>query len=140
MTADEARDEMLAVFKAAWDTTGYHVVWDDTPGTPPEVDGTDKKPWARVNVQHFGGRQSSLGNADGAKRHTFSGMLSVQVFAPAGDGHAIGYPLATLVLNALRAPRRQAIWYREQSLREQPRYGNFSQINVSTLFFYDDVR
>jgi hypothetical protein len=138
MTADEARDEILAIFKAVWAPTGYHTVWDDTPGEPPEVDANST--WARVTVQHIDAQQSSLGDATSKKRFSNKGIVTVQIFTPAGDGHAAGYVLGQQVLNAYRDPSNGSVWYRNQTLRELPRSGAFSQINVSANFIYDDVR
>jgi hypothetical protein len=135
MTADEARDEMLAVFKAAWDTTAAagNVTYSDKPARAPNA------AWARVTLRHATGRQSTLANAMGAKRYTQTGTLWVQVFAPVGDGLVTVYALAQTVVNAYRSARG-TVWYRNTRLQEVGSNGAFEHINVLTDFTYDDTR
>jgi hypothetical protein len=135
MTADEARDEMLAVFKAAWDTTtaAGNVTYSDKPANVPNA------AWARVTVRHANGRQSSLAGAMGPKRYTQTGTLWVQVFAPVGDGMVTAYALAQTVVNAYRTARG-TVWYRNPRMQEVGSSGAFEQINVLTDFTYDDTR
>lgn len=138
MSPDEARDEMLAVFKAAWDTTAVpnNVVYSDVAGSKPFGDAA----WARVSIRHATGGQSSLIGDVGQKRHTETGTLWVQVFAPAGDGSVTAYSLATMVRNAYRAVRGSTVWYRNHRLQEAGSSGAFEQVNVLVDFNYDDVR
>lgn len=132
MTIDEARDEILAVFKAAWDTTGYSAVWSDLPSDPPSTDA----PWARPMLRHATGGQSSLANATRLKLHTHTGTLWVQIFVPLGQGDTVGYTLAQLVLNAYR-DARGAVWYRNHRFREAGNSGAFAQVNCLIDFSYD---
>ena len=138
MTADEARDAILAVFKAAWDTTSVpaNVVYSDKAGGEP----FGASAWARVVLRHATGRQSSLSDAVGQRRWTSVGTLWVQVFAPVGDGMVTAYGLATVVLNAYRAAPPGAVWYRNPRLQETGSSGNFEQVNILVDFSYDDVR
>lgn len=133
-TPEQARDEMLAVFKAAWDPTGYTAIWSDIPGTVP----ASEAPWARVTVRHQDGRQGSLSNQAGVTRHTYTGTLFVQLFVPVGQGLTLGYTLARLVVQAYRTARG-AVWYRRQQFREAGNSGAFEQINVTVEFTYDDA-
>lgn len=133
MTPEAARDEMLAVFKAAWDTTGYSAQYPDLPGKPPQAE----EPWARITVRHELGGQTSLTNAAGAKKFTHVGSLFVQVFVPIGQGGSMGYPLAKLVLDAYRQARG-AVWYRNHRFREVGNDGAFTQFNCIIDFTYDD--
>lgn len=135
MTPDQARDEMLAVFKAIWDTTAYaaNVVYDDTPGKPTHA------AWARVTVKHATGNQSTLGDAIGRRRFSNTGTLWVQVFAAVGDGSTNALVLANAVLRAYRAPIGGTVWYRRQRIQEQPAAGAFNQVNVLVDFTYDDI-
>lgn len=134
MTPDLARDEMLAVFKAAWDSTGYAAAYPDVPAEPPAA-----APWARPTVQHATGGQATLSGANGARRWTNRGILTVQVFAPAGDGMKTAYDLAQRVLVAFRQARG-VVWYRNHRLREAGTSGAFSQVNVLVDFTYDETR
>lgn len=133
MTPDAARDEMLAVFKAAWDATGYHVAWsDNAAGAPP-----DEEPWARVTVRHADGMQGALSNAVGARLQTYVGTLWVDLYVPKGQGVTMGYTLARLVIEAYRAARG-AVWYRRLRFQEAGDDGAFSRVIVLIDFTYDD--
>lgn len=131
-TLTAATDEMLAVFKAAWDLTGYAVVWSDIPGNPPATEA----PWARVAVRHATGSQSSLAGSAGSKLHTHTGTLWVQIFVPLGQGETVGRTLAQQVLDAYRAARG-AVWYRNHRFREAGNSGAFVQVNCLIDFSYD---
>lgn len=132
MTAEEARDEMLAVFKAVWDPTGYTVVWSDVPGAPP----TTEQPWARVSVRHGPAAQSSLSSAAGVMKYTSVGTLWIQLFTPIGQGATLGYQKAQSILTAYRNASGD-VWYRNHRLREVPSYRAFSQLNCLIDFTYD---
>lgn len=136
MTADQARDEMLAVFKAAWDTTGFVAVYSDVPGQVP----ASEAPWARVVVRHADGKQASLANDHGAKKYTQIGTLWAQVFTPIGDGMSQAYAHAQIVVNAFSQARSASVWYRNPRMREMGNSGAFEQINVLVDFTYDDTR
>lgn len=131
---DEATDEMLTVFKDAWDLTGYAAVWSDIPGSVPQTE----EPWARVTVRHADGGQTSLANAQGARMFTHTGTLWVQLFVPMGQGGTKGYELAQLVLSAYRSARG-AVWYRNHRHREAGKSGAFEQVNCLIDFSYDTI-
>lgn len=130
MTADEARDEVYAIFKAVSDTTGLEVAYDDSPAR----DNSDG--WARVTLRHATGRQSSLSGAMGTRRFTRTGTLWVQVFAPVGDGNATALSLAETVVNAYQAASG-TVWYRNVRMREQGSDGAFARVDVLADFTYD---
>jgi Bacteriophage related domain of unknown function len=136
-TASEARDQMFAVFKAAWDTTPVptNVVYPDKASQVIPAG----QAYARLSVRHADGHQSSLGGAMGAKRYTQTGTLWVQVFAPVGDGLVTAYALAQTVVNAYRTARG-TVWFRNVRMQEVGNAGAFEQINVLATFNYDDVR
>lgn len=132
MTPDQARDEMLAVFKSFWDTTGYTVAWEDVPSAPPATE----QPWARVSVRHGPAAQSTLANNEGVRKYTAVGSLWIQLFTPIGQGGTLGYTLAQSVLTAYRAARG-SVWYRNHRFREVPGNGGFTLINCIIDFTYD---
>lgn len=135
MTYDEARDQILAVFKASWDPTGHPVVWTDVPGSAPETETA----WARVTAKHTGGGQASLAGETGTRRFDRVGTLYVQIFAQVGEGLTSAYSLAQTVSNAFE-DARQDVWFRNVRIREVGAAGAFEQINVLVDFLYDDVR
>lgn len=134
MTLDEARDEIYAVFKAAWDDTGYTAIYPDVTADVPEVGA-----WARVTLNHADGMQTTLGGI-GARKFTMTGFLTVQVFTPRGDGNALGYRLGRVLLQAF-SNASGSVWYRNPRIKEVPGgSGAFSQINFLVDFQYDDTR
>lgn len=134
MTPDQARDEMLSVFKAAWDNTGFAALYTDVTG---EVPATED-PWARVVIRHADGGQTGFG-ATQVKKYTQRGVLIAQVFAPIGDGSSKAYELVQLVLTAF-SQARGTVWYRNQRFKEIGNSGAFEQMNVLIDFTYDDQR
>lgn len=135
MTPDQARDEMFAVFKAAWDTTALAVTYTDVPGSVPQAE----EGWARLVLRHATGNQRGFG-ATNVRKYTQTGVLVVQVFAPIGDGSTKAYELAQLVLAAYRQARGGSVWYRDTYIKEIGCEGAFEQINVLINFTYDDER
>lgn len=133
MSPEAAKDEMLAVFKAMWDPTGYTAAYPDVPAIPPPTDA----PWARITVRHELGGQTSLSNAAGAKKWTHVGTLFVQLFTPIGQGGTVGLQLVKPVLDAYRNARG-VVWYRNHRFREIGNDGAFNQINCMVDFTYDD--
>ena len=131
-TATAARDQMFGVFKSYWDTTGYSVVWSDTPGDPPVA----AEPWARVVARHATGAQTALANGTGSTLHTHTGTLWIQLFVPLGQGESVGLALAQQVLDAYRAARGD-VWYRNHRFREAGNSGAYSLINCLIDFTYD---
>lgn len=136
MTYDEARDEMLAVFKAAWDGLSLPSTYTDVPAAKPE----DEIVWARVTVRHGQGRQRSLAGENGSRRWENQGTLFVSVFAPIGDGSTAGYNAAQVVADAYRSTRGLCVWFRNQRIRELGNDGAFEHIQFATEFEYDHFK
>ncbi len=134
MTADQANDEILAVFKAAWDTTGLGVTYTDVPAEKPN----SEVGWARVTVIHEDGGQSGFSPTE-VKKYTNTGMVATQVFGPKGDGGAEARRLAQLVLVAY-SQARGSVWYRKQHIKDVGSSGSWHQINIIAHFTYDDQR
>lgn len=136
MTPNEARDEMLAIFKIIWDDQGYTAVYTDVPGSPPSA----SKPWARPTIKHALGGQASLSSDVGTQIYTQVGTLFIQVFAPLGDGGKKANDLAQLLLVAYSTARGGSVWYRNQRLKNVGSDGAFENVNVLIDFTYDDTR
>lgn len=136
MTPEEACDAILAVFKAAWDTTEYPAVYDDIPGQKP----TSATVWARATIRHATGGQRSIGGDVGSRRFSYEGTVIVQVFAPVGDGSTACYQAAALVRDAYCDARHPRIRYQDVRLNEIGQSGSFTQTNVLATFSYEDMR
>lgn len=136
MTPEEAVDAILDIFKAAWDPTTFPAVYSDKPGKAPETEGV----WARATVQHATGDQTSLAGETGTRRFTETGTVTVQVFAPLGDGRTEGYRASRIVRDAYRDARHPNVWFRNARIVEASDNGAFTQTNVLATFSYDSVR
>lgn len=136
MTYNEGYDAILAVFKTAWDTTGFEAAYADVPA--PEV--PDGESWARATVDHLDGGQASLTGADSTKRWNRLGLVSIQIYSPIGDGGIAGRALAQTMVNAYQAAK-VGVWFRNVRMVEVPKnQGAWKVFNVFADFEYDDVR
>lgn len=134
MTPQEAVDEMCAVFQVAWTDTGYTAIWDDLPGSVPKTQDA----WARVTVQHNNGGQETLG-AIGSRYFKQTGFVTVQIFAPVGDGRTEGLLLANVVIRAY-SRAHGTVWYSNPRIVDAGTDGAFTQTNVLINFSYSDLR
>lgn len=142
-TFNEGRDNILKVFKDAWDILGHPAVYTDVAKETPDDmgDAPSATIWARATIRHADGFQSSLtGPLEGKKRHTNIGTVTIQVFGPLGDGSTAAYDAAQTVATAYRKASGNPVWFRRVRINEIGTRGAFSQINVLANFSYDDVR
>lgn len=132
-----ANDEILTLFKTAWDAIGHDAIYENVAGDPP----TTAAPWARVTVRHFPGGQASLSDDAGAKRWTRNGLITVQIFVPTGEGKAEAYALAKVVADAYEGKRTPSnVWFRNVRPNEIGPDGAWFQLNVLAEFTYDEVK
>jgi hypothetical protein len=137
LSYDAARDLILAVFKAAWDVTGFPVVYDDVAANVPDSNTV----WARVTLRHAtGGRASLSGPINGCVRYNRTGVVIIQVFAPVGGGMKAAYDAAKVVSDAFEDSSDLAVWFRNVRINEIGVRGACEQINVLADFTYDDMR
>lgn len=138
-TFKEAYDDILTIFKAAWDPTGYNAVYPNTKGSADVP--TTTAPWARLVVQHSPGGQSTLSGATGAQRFDREGLLFVQVFIPSGEGLSEAYALAKIIADAYEgASTPNAVWFRNVRVNEIGPSGSWYQVNVVVEFIYDEIK
>jgi len=136
-TFEQGRADIFARVKAAWDPTGYGMAWPDVPDDtlPP----TSQVPWARTSLRHADGGQRGFG--PDKRRYERTGVLTIQVFAPKGDGLSRCYQLAKILADGLEGQATpRGVWFRNVRVREAADSGNFSQVNVLADFTYDEVK
>lgn len=149
-TTTEARDEILGLFKAAWDANtpainGGSVVevrWQGVDaGTPPAAD----EPFARITIKHGPSGQTTFG-AVGARRFTRFGIVTVQIFDPVSKGGGLVFldQASNIAKNAFEGVgTASGIWFRDVTIKEidhSNKYGPWQQFNVLADFQYDEVR
>ncbi|MCP4897717.1 MAG: hypothetical protein GY906_12155 [bacterium] len=142
MSADitQARDEILAVFKTAWDagaeSAGLTVLYWDLAQDPPPTGA-----WARVTVRHSDGNQATLSNSVGQRRFRHEGTVFVQIFTPLDEGLTLADALTSIVKYAFEgevtSPGR--VIFRRVRVNEVGRDGQWFQVNVLADFEYDDI-
>lgn len=142
-TPTVARDEMLALFKAAWDadpeSTGIPITWMNVVGTPPEAFDANGNPqtWARATIMHTDGGSANIGNT----RFMRLGLVTVQIFTPSGQGLEKSDKLADVVLGAFEGQTTPSgVWFRGGTINEVGPSEAWHQTNVTLSFEYDQLR
>jgi hypothetical protein len=136
-TFNQARDEIFALIKTAWETTGFNMVWPDKPNTKP----SGRTPWARTTLRHSTGQQATIASFSGVSRWFREGVLTIQIFTPSGEGLSRAYDLAKVISDALEGVSTSCgVWFRNTRLNEVGPDGDWFQINVMTDFNYDEIK
>lgn len=132
-TPTEARDQMSALFAAAWATTLKPVVYDDLGGAPPEA----RDFWARLSIKHNNGGHNAIGN------HSFfrSGEVWIQLFGPLGQGLSGLDGYVKIVMDAYEGKTTAGgVWFKDVRFKEIGRDGDFYQVNVIASFRYREIK
>lgn len=137
-TYEQAIDDIFTMFKTAWDTTGYIVIYENTtPSEKPSI-GT---PYAKVFIRHTGGFQATLTGGIGTARYARLGVMTVQIFTPLGEGLSEGASLAKVLADAYEgAASPRAVWFRNVRLMEVGPTAEWFQHNFLVDFEYDEVK
>lgn len=142
-----ARDDMIGMVNTAWTAVGaptenVTLLFGDVSGDEPNSGSTyEIQPFGRATVQHFGGGQTSLSNDTGSKTFTRTGLITVQIFTPAGDGYDLADAFAKVVLDAFEGKQStNGVWFRNARLTEVGRSGAWTQTNVLVDFTYDETK
>jgi hypothetical protein len=142
-----AIDEILGLFKAAWDAGAGTF----NGGTVPEVryDGIGEAgppdgeaPWAKVTIRHGSSPQGSLSSGAGLVRYENGGTITVQVRYPLKSGglndNAKG--LAEVARAAFRGKATASqVWFRNARINEVGAVDAYYLINVNVEFLYDEL-
>lgn len=144
LTRTEARDEIYAMLKAAWDTTGVQLLYADVEGNAQPTQQASKvepKPWARASVNHDTRFNSSLGNAMGQRRYQADGRLVVQIFTPLGEGLSSADSYAILLQDTFDSKSSPSgVEFAAVKAEEIGPDGPWFQTNVTIDFSYDEVK
>lgn len=141
MTRQEAVDDMLALFKTAWDATGHgsRVKYDNVgqKSLPP----SGQNPWARVVLRHTTSRQASLAGESGNRRFRRTGVITIQIFQVVGNGLTGGTDLAKIIQDAYEGVTSPGgAIFRDVAINEIGPSGDFYQTNVVIPFEYDEIK
>ena len=146
-TFGEARDEIQALFKAAWDASApaanggvaVRVEWEGV------SDGTQRdpaKPFAAIYVKHIPGGQATFGRA-GQRRFRRRGLVNVQVYAPLNNrvGLSLAENLAIIARDAYEGVGTSSgIWFRNTYITESGTEKSWYRMDVFSSFEYDELK
>ena len=136
--ADDA-NTIRGRFAAEWTTLrpGTPVAYDNTPFDPAldAVDGLGNPiPWVRLTVIPGDGFQASLGTP---RVWRSTGVVSVQVFVPVGEGDGAANELADDAASVFRGVLDAGLTFRAPALTRVGPEGAWYQINVATPYQSD---
>lgn len=142
-TIEEARDEILTHFTTAWNAQASPpiLLYDDR-----ERDLPDNAPYARIMVEHNLSTQVTVGGkkalGGGGQRFRRTGLVTVQIFTPFGDGLTDSDPLVDLVLDIFEGEETSSdrVEFRNVRPNEVGQNGAWHQTNVLAEFVYDRVK
>lgn len=149
MTYDEAYDEIMTLFNTAWEAQGGaapKVFWEDLAADAPkdEVLPESRPPeWARASMRFLDGQQGAfvLDTGGAPKKWERFGLVTIQIFTPAGTGLRRAGPLAKVVVDAFEGKSTPGgAWFRNVRRVDVGRSGSWFQVNVIANFEYDEVK
>lgn len=138
MTPTEADEDIRAAIRAAW-PSDYPLIWEDQEDTRPK-DG--QTPWGRASFNTNSSQLAGFGPVDeGVRIYRNFGTLTVQVFAPRGDGYTVAMGIAETVVDYLQDTETSGgTLFRNVFPRRIGRDKLYSQVNVTAEFEYDSVK
>lgn len=136
-TFETANDEILAFFATVWALTGLTALYENVEGAKP----TSQEAWARVSLRHGPSGQGSLSGAHSTIRYNRTGILTVQIFIPNGQGLSRGYELGKIVVDAFEGKATNSqVWFRNAHVNEIGPSDEWFQLNVTVEFLYDEIK
>lgn len=133
-----ARDEISDAFTDAWRLANptFPIVYEDAPAP-----SRSALPWARLTIRHNRGEQEAMANPLGNRLFFRDGVVTVQIFTPAGEGLTRSYDLAKVAADAFEGRATPGgVWFRSVRIREIGPDGNWYQINVVADFQYNEAK
>lgn len=131
MTYDQAVAALRAYFASGWGSL-TPVAYDDQP-----FDIPNSQTWVRFNIRHVDGDQTTMGDP-GNNRHRQLGVVTVQVFQPAGQASTDARDKAQAAIDLFIGKTVNGIHFSKTHPREiGPDKAGFYQINVIANFRYD---
>lgn len=136
-TQEVASDEMLAMFKTAWDTTSLIAVYENVRGATP----TAQAAWARPIIRHDPKGSQSLTGALNKIKYERHGRMVVSIFIPNGNGLSLGRSLGKIVADAFEGKKSDSgVWFRNIRIVEVGPDDEWYMFNVGLDFVYDEIK
>jgi len=145
-----ARDDIMGVFLTAW-TAGAleaQIFYEDTGRAPLESSGqadfefdTNKggnpRTWIYATVQHYTGRQTTIGN--GLRRFERTGAFRAEIYTARGTGLSLSDAACKVVADAFEGQKSPSgIWFRNVRMDEIGPDGVWFRVDVIAEFRYDE--
>ena len=136
----QAKDEMLEVFKTAWDadpiSTGLIIKYPDVLGPIPPSDDA----WVEVLIQHNVGGEANLAGSGSARRYRSAGFLLFRIMTPTHEGLDLVDQLAEVIIKAFETAKSKSVRYFAPTPNFVGSDGAWHQTNVVVEFEYDTFR
>jgi len=139
-----ARQIIFDRFKAQWDilhAADVPVAWPNVPFDP--QDSSDYDPashigWVAITVAPGESFQASI--SGNTRRWRTPGVVSVQIYTPAGTDDEVGLGIADDVATALRGVTDSGVVLTATTVSVVGTEGDFYQINAHTRFRFDTLQ
>ena len=133
-----ANRDILTLFDTAWDTTGLVAIYENVANQPKP---STQAAFAKVFVRHLAPGGQTLTGATGTTRYDRTGLITVQIFIPNGNGLSLGYSLGKVVTDAFEGVASPLhVWFRNARLNEIGPSGEWFQFNALIDFEYDEIK
>lgn len=145
MLVDEAKDDILTLFRDAWlasqDSSEIYVFYDSKNEDSSKKDSG--KSWSRITIRHFenGFPSPSLSSSSGVKKYNRAGVITVGIFTPIGEGTDLDSRLTKIVMDAYEGKSSpNGVWFRNVRFNEVGVSGSWFQTNVKINFEYSEYK
>lgn len=133
LTFTEARDEILTLFRTAWEaqpTPPSLFYWDV------EQEDPTGEIWARITVRHNIGGNDAIGN----RLFVREGVITLQIFTRFGEGLVNADATAKVAVDAFQGKSTPGgVWFRNVRYTEIGQDGEWFQSQVLADFEYTEV-
>ncbi len=132
----DARDEILTLFKTAWDASAFTaapVLYWDVASDDDLPDPRTTELWSRITVRHEAGRNDSIGNSIFQRE----GTVTIQIFTRIGEGLANADLASKVAVDAYQGQSTPGgCWFRNVRMNEIGSDGAWFQVNILADFEY----
>ena len=136
-TFEIARDDIHAMFHAAWTATGFPAFYDNKAGDKP----SSSSPFVRFTVRHRESEQTSAGHPLGNRLFSRYGQVIVELYVPLGEGMNRADRLAKTIVDAFEGKQSEnGVWFRNVRLSEVGPDEGWYKVVVTSEFEYTEVK
>lgn len=134
MNLSQAEAQIRSFFNTGWNDL-TPVAWPDIEFSPPS-----DKTWVRFDCREIDGFQASMG-APGSNRFRHTGVVTIQVFQPAGQGSVDARAKASAALDIFMGEQTSGgiRFFNVQARQVGNDDNGWYQINVLASFQYDQI-